>query len=87
MSNVFKGKALDDTRVSFAGVPLRVTGDPLQPDGETAVSIRQHQIELLATEPASEGQRGAGHGDRGRSFSDRAATIWSRSRTARSCAS
>ena len=31
MSNVFKGKALDGNRVSFAGVPLRVTGDPLQP--------------------------------------------------------
>jgi iron(III) transport system ATP-binding protein len=53
MSNVFKGKALDNTRVSFAGVPLRVTGEPLQPNGETAVSIRQHQIELLATEPAN----------------------------------
>jgi len=51
MSNVFKGKALDQARISFAGVPLRVTGDPLQPNGETAVSIRQHQIELLATEP------------------------------------
>ena len=51
MSNVFRGKALDNTRVSFAGVPLRVTGEPLQPNGETAVSIRQHQIELLATEP------------------------------------
>ena len=33
-------------------MPLRVTGDPLQPNAETAVSIRQHQIELLATEPA-----------------------------------
>ena len=53
MSNVFKGKALDNSRVSFAGVPLRVTGDPLQPNGETAVSIRQHQIELLAKEPAA----------------------------------
>ena len=53
MSNVFKGKALDSTRVSFAGVPLRVTGEPLQPNGETAVSIRQHQIELLATEPTA----------------------------------
>jgi iron(III) transport system ATP-binding protein len=52
MSNVLKGKALDGNRVSFAGVPLRVTGDPLQPNGETAVSIRQHQIELLAKEPA-----------------------------------
>src|SRR3954471_8284580 len=53
MSNVFKGKALDQARISFAGVPLRVTGDPLQPNGETAVSIRQHQIELLATEPTA----------------------------------
>ena len=63
MSNVFKGKALDSTRVSFAGVPLRVTGDPLQPNGETAVSIRQHQIELLATEPAAKDNVVPGHGD------------------------
>jgi iron(III) transport system ATP-binding protein len=34
-------------------VPLRVTGDPLQANGEIAVSIRQHQIELLATEPTN----------------------------------
>src|SRR5215204_4328597 len=53
MSNVFKGKALDQARISFAGVPLRVTGDPLQPNGETAVSIRQHQIKLLTKEPAA----------------------------------
>jgi iron(III) transport system ATP-binding protein len=53
MSNVLKGKALDGNRVSFAGVPLRVTGEPLQPNGEAAVSIRQHQIELLAKEPAA----------------------------------
>jgi iron(III) transport system ATP-binding protein len=53
MSNVIRGKALDNSRVSFAGVPLRVTGDPLQPNGETAVSIRQHQIELLSAEPAN----------------------------------
>src|SRR5258705_11585242 len=52
MSNVLKGKALDNDRVLFAGVPLRVTGDPLQPNAEAAVSIRQHQIELLAAEPA-----------------------------------
>jgi iron(III) transport system ATP-binding protein len=53
MSNVFKGKTLDSNHVSFAGVPLRVTGDPLQPNAMTAVSIRQHQIELLAKEPAA----------------------------------
>ena len=60
MSNVFKGKALDDNRVSFAGVPLRVTGDPLQPNGETAVSIRQHQIELSGEGARGQGQRGSG---------------------------
>jgi iron(III) transport system ATP-binding protein len=51
MSNVFKGRALDNNRVEFSGVPLRVTGDPLQPNAMTPVSIRQHQIELLAAEP------------------------------------
>ena len=30
MSNVVKGKALDAGHVSFAGVPLRVTGEPLK---------------------------------------------------------
>jgi iron(III) transport system ATP-binding protein len=53
MSNVFKGKALDASHVSLAGVPLRVTGDPLRPDMMAAVSIRQHQIELLPNEPAA----------------------------------
>jgi iron(III) transport system ATP-binding protein len=52
MSNVFKGKALDNNRVEFAGVPLRVTGEPLQPNAMTPVSIRQHQIDLTAKEPA-----------------------------------
>jgi iron(III) transport system ATP-binding protein len=51
MSNVFKGKALDNSRVEFSGIALRVTGDPLQPNALTPVSIRQHQIELLASEP------------------------------------
>src|SRR5262249_45063174 len=31
MSNVFKGKTLDGGRVSLAGVPLRVTGEPMTP--------------------------------------------------------
>jgi iron(III) transport system ATP-binding protein len=53
MSNVFKGKALGSDRVSLAGVPIRVTGDTLQPNAVTPVSIRQHQIELLAAEPAA----------------------------------
>jgi len=53
MSNVFKGKALGDGRVEFVGVPLRVTGEPLQPNTVAPVSIRQHQVELLAAEPAA----------------------------------
>mgnify|MGYP002652205934 FL=1 len=51
MSNVFKGKTLDGSTVSLAGTPLRVTGETLK-GGDTPVSIRQHQIELLAKEPA-----------------------------------
>jgi iron(III) transport system ATP-binding protein len=38
--------------VSFAGTPLRVTGETLKGGADTPVSIRQHQIELLAKEPA-----------------------------------
>jgi iron(III) transport system ATP-binding protein len=53
MSNVFKGKTLDGTHVLLAGVPLRVTGNSLQPNAMAAVSIRQHQIELLAKEPTA----------------------------------
>jgi iron(III) transport system ATP-binding protein len=55
MSNVVKGKTLDGSHISLAGVPLRVTGEPLKAGGETAVSIRQHQIELLAKEPTDKG--------------------------------
>jgi iron(III) transport system ATP-binding protein len=53
MSNVVKGKTLDPDHISFAGVPLRVTGGPLKAGTETAVSIRQHQIQLSAKEPAA----------------------------------
>jgi iron(III) transport system ATP-binding protein len=52
MSNVFKGKTLDGGTVSFAGTPMRVTGETLKGGADTPVSIRQHQIELLAKEPA-----------------------------------
>jgi iron(III) transport system ATP-binding protein len=51
MSNVFRGRALDAEHVSLAGVPLRVTGAPVKPGADTAVSIRQHQLELLAQQP------------------------------------
>ena len=48
-SNVLKGKTLDDARIDFAGVPLRSHGARLKPGGETAVSIRPHDIKLSAT--------------------------------------
>jgi iron(III) transport system ATP-binding protein len=51
MSNVVKGKAIDRDHVSIAGVPLQVTGHSLEAGTETAVSVRQHQIELSAKEP------------------------------------
>ena len=53
MSNVFTGRTLDAERVSLAGVPLRVSGEPLKAGGDTAVSIRQHNIQILPREPAS----------------------------------
>jgi len=51
MSNVVKGKALDGGTVSFSGTPLKVTGGPLKTGEETAVSVRQQNIRLLAKEP------------------------------------
>jgi iron(III) transport system ATP-binding protein len=50
MSNVFKGKTLDGNTVSLAGTPVRVSGETLK-GTDTPVSIRPHQIELLAKEP------------------------------------
>ena len=61
-SNVLKGKALDDGHVSFAGAPLRCGGAKLAPGGEAAVSIRQHEIELSAGEPAGSDNVAAGDG-------------------------
>jgi iron(III) transport system ATP-binding protein len=54
MSNVVKGKTLDEHRVSFAGTPVRVTGGPLKAGGDMAVSIRQHDIQLSAKQPADQ---------------------------------
>jgi iron(III) transport system ATP-binding protein len=43
-SNILRGRALDATRISFAGVPLECRGAPLVTGTEAAVSIRQHAI-------------------------------------------
>ncbi len=50
-SNVVKGRNLADDRIDLAGTPLRCTGAKLPSGGETAVSIRQHDIRLMAKAP------------------------------------
>jgi iron(III) transport system ATP-binding protein len=49
-SNVVSGKNLDDSRISFAGTPLRCAGK-LAAGGTTSVSIRQHAIAIRAAKP------------------------------------
>src|SRR6202030_2475548 len=44
-SNVIKGTALDDHHVSYAGATLRVVGAKLKAGQDTAVAIRQHDIQ------------------------------------------
>jgi iron(III) transport system ATP-binding protein len=50
-SNVVKGRNLADDRIELAGMPLRCVGAKLSSGGETAVSIRQHDIRLMAKAP------------------------------------
>jgi iron(III) transport system ATP-binding protein len=50
-SNVVKGKNLDDRHIAFAGISLRCTGERLTPGGETAVSVRQHDIGISTARP------------------------------------
>ena len=52
-SNVVKGKNLDQSRISFAGAALRCDGATLVVGGETAISIRQHDIRLHSAAPQS----------------------------------
>jgi iron(III) transport system ATP-binding protein len=53
MSNVVRGKTLAEGRVDFSGVPLRVSNAPSRVNGDTAISIRQHNIRLMANEPTA----------------------------------
>jgi iron(III) transport system ATP-binding protein len=50
-SNIIRGKALDTTRVGFAGTAVDCSGGPLVPGADVAVSIRQHDIGLFADRP------------------------------------
>jgi iron(III) transport system ATP-binding protein len=51
MSNVVRGKALDDNHISVAGQTLRCIGDGLSAGADAAVSVRQHVIRLWAQRP------------------------------------
>src|SRR5437899_10378176 len=50
-SNIVKGRNLAADRIEFAGTPLRVIGANLPAGGETAVAIRQHDIQLSTEVP------------------------------------
>jgi len=50
-SNVVKGKALDESHLSLAGVSLRCTGDKFTAGHDAALSVRQHDIHLHKNEP------------------------------------
>jgi iron(III) transport system ATP-binding protein len=51
-SNVVKGKAVDATHMAVAGATIRCTGEAMVPGKQAAISIRQHEIRLVASEPA-----------------------------------
>ena len=50
-SNVVRGRALDTSRISLAGVAVRGNGGTMATGGEGAMSIRQHDIALTAAAP------------------------------------
>ena len=52
-SNILRGKALDASRVSFAGTAVDCSGAPLVPGADVAMSIRQHDIGISADQPAT----------------------------------
>ncbi|MGE0699014.1 MAG: ABC transporter ATP-binding protein [Hyphomicrobiaceae bacterium] len=51
-ANILSGKALDGETASIAGVPLKTIGHTLAAGGDALVSIRQHEVRLLASQPA-----------------------------------
>jgi len=52
-SNILRGPAIDDARVSVAGAPLRTTGRTLQAGRPVALSVRQHEITIANEKPQS----------------------------------
>jgi iron(III) transport system ATP-binding protein len=53
-SNVIKGTARDGNHVAFAGATLQVVGAKLTPGQDTAVAIRQHDIQLSTHAPQNQ---------------------------------
>jgi iron(III) transport system ATP-binding protein len=53
-SNVIKCKGLDNSRVEFAGVVLRCTGEAITAGTQTPVSIRPHDITISAAQKQGE---------------------------------
>ncbi|HEY5826793.1 MAG: ABC transporter ATP-binding protein [Hyphomicrobiaceae bacterium] len=52
-SNILRGKALDASRVAFAGTAVDCSGGSLVPGADVAMSIRQHDIAISADQPAT----------------------------------
>ena len=50
-SNIVRGRNVAEDRIEIAGKPLRCSGAKLPQGGETAVSIRQHDIRLMTQAP------------------------------------
>jgi len=53
-SNVIKGKGLEASRIDFAGTVLRCTGEKINPNFATPVSIRPHDISISASQRQGE---------------------------------
>jgi iron(III) transport system ATP-binding protein len=51
-TNILRGRSLDGEHVRFAGVALRCRGQAPAPGGDAALSIRHHDIRILAAAPA-----------------------------------
>jgi iron(III) transport system ATP-binding protein len=51
-TNILRGLSLDGEHVRFAGVALRCRGQAPAPGGDAALSIRHHDIRILAAAPA-----------------------------------
>jgi len=54
-SNILTGRAIDSSRIAIAGATLATTGRALMSGEPTSLSVRQHEIEMLAAKPDDSG--------------------------------